>query len=148
MKKYHLAQINIGIAVDEMDSSAMQGFASRLEEINALADSAGGFVWRLQTEEGDSTSVRVYDDPLQMVNISVWETIEALKTFVYKSIHVELIQDREAWFKKMAEVHQTLWWIPAGHIPSIEEAKQKLEHFKQHGATQEAFTFGKPFPSP
>ncbi len=148
MQKFQIAQINIAKAVDEMDSETMQGFVSRLEEINALADSAEGFVWRLQTEEGDSTSIRVFNDPSLIVNISVWENIEALKSFVYRSIHVELIQDREAWFSKMAEVHQTLWWIPEGHIPSVEEAKQKLEHFKQHGATQQSFTFGKPFPSP
>ncbi len=148
MNKYQIAQINIAKAVDDMDSETMTGFVSRLEEINALADKADGFVWRLQTEDGDSTAIRVFDDPSLIINITVWESIEALKSFVYRTVHVELIQDREAWFKKMANAHQTLWWVPAGHIPTVEEAKQKLEFFKQHGSTPEAFTFGKPYPQP
>jgi len=148
MKKHHIAQINIAKAVAEMDSETMQGFVNRLDEINALADEAEGFVWRLQTEDGDSTAIRVFDDPLLIINITVWESIEALKSFVFRTVHVELIQDREAWFSKMASAHQTLWWVPEGQIPSIEEAKEKLDYFNENGPTENAFTFGNPFPKP
>lgn len=145
MKGHHIAQINVAQALAEMDSEIMHGFVSRLDEVNALADEAPGFVWRLQTEEGDSTDIRVFDDPLLLVNMSVWETVEDLKNFVYKSFHVELIRDRAAWFNKIGRPHQALWWVPEGHIPTVEEAKEKLEYFRKHGATKEAFTFGKLF---
>ncbi|HFB67177.1 MAG TPA: DUF3291 domain-containing protein [Aeromonadales bacterium] len=146
--KYHIAQLNIAKAVAEMDTKTMADFVARLDEINQLADDAPGFIWRLQTESGDSTAIRVFDDPLMLVNISVWQNIEALKNFVYKSFHVELIRDREAWFNKMAEAHQVLWWVEAGHIPGINEAKAKLEHLRTNGVSQQAFTFGKPFDAP
>lgn len=145
--KYHLAQVNIATAIDDMDSETMSGFVSRLDEINLLADEFEGFVWRLQTEEGDSTSIRVFENPNLLINISVWESVEALKQFIYKSAHVELIQDRDAWFTKMKESHQTLWWVPTGHIPTTEEAKEKLEYMREHGPTAKAFTFAKPFES-
>ena len=145
MGKLQLAQVNVAEAKAEMDSDIMSGFVSRLDEINEIADRSPGFIWRLQTEDGDATSIRVFDDPLLLVNMSVWESVESLKTFVYKSAHVELVGDREAWFRKRDSAHQVLWWVPAGHMPTIEEAKAKLEYIRQHGATQEAFTFGKAF---
>ncbi len=131
-----------------MNSDNMHGFVSRLDEINALADKAKGFVWRLQSDKGDSTSFRVFEDPLQLVNVSVWESIEDLKDYVYKSMHVELIRDRDAWFKKTERIHQVLWWIPKGHIPSLEEAKLKLELLEKIGVSKDAFTFGRPFEAP
>jgi hypothetical protein len=142
--KYQLAQINIAQAQDSMDSETMQGFVDRLDEINSIADNAPGFIWRLQSEEGDATSIRAFDNPLLLINMSVWEDIESLKAFVYKTFHVELIQDRDAWFGKMLQVHQALWWVPAGHIPTIEEGKQKLDYLQQHGPGATAFTFAKP----
>ena len=145
---YHIAQLNIARAVDEMDSEVMGGFVSRLEEINALADRSPGFVWRLQSEEGDATALRVFEDPLMLVNMSVWRSIEELKEFVYRSAHVELIRDREAWFEKLGTAHQVLWWVPEGHVPSVEEAKAKLELIRENGPSPEAFTFGKHFPHP
>ena len=144
-KNYQLAQINVAQAKAEMDSEIMQGFTSRLDEINAIADSSQGFIWRLQTEEGDATSIRVFNNPLLLVNMSVWEGINSLKAFVYKSLHVELIRDRDAWFDKMESMHQALWWIPKGHIPTTQEAQQRLEIIRLNGPTQEAFTFGKHF---
>ncbi len=81
-----------------MDSETMKGFVDRLDEINNLADNSPGFIWRLQTEEGDATSIKAFDDPSLIVNMSVWENIETLKKFVYKSLHVELIRDRDAWY--------------------------------------------------
>lgn len=141
--KYQLAQINIAQAQDTMETETMQGFVERLEEINSLADTSLGFIWRLQSEEGDATGIQAFNDPLLLINISVWENIESLKNFVYKSLHVELIQDRDAWFNKMTKVHQALWWIPAGNIPTIEEGKQKLDYLQQHGPTKMAFTFAR-----
>ena len=145
MNQCHLAQINIARAQATMDSQLMKGFVDRLEEINALADCSPGFVWRLQSEDGDATSIRAFDDPMMIINISVWENIESLRHFVYKSLHVELIRDRDAWFEKFVEMHMALWWIPAGHIPSIEEGKEKLELLRTSGPGKAAFTFARSF---
>ena len=148
MHSFHIAQVNVALAKANMESIVMQGFVSRLDEINALADRAEGFVWRLQESGGSATSIRVFDDPLLLVNMSVWQSLKALKQYVYKSLHVELIRDREGWFNKVHEAHQALWWVTAGHIPSIQEAKQKLEHIGEHGPSRDAFTFSKPYPAP
>ncbi|BFM10070.1 DUF3291 domain-containing protein [Simiduia litorea] len=145
MDRYHLAQINIARARDAMDSETMTGFVSRLDEINALADAAPGFIWRLQTADGDATSIQAFDDPLLIVNMSVWADRDALRAYVYKSLHVELIRDRDAWFEKIAIAHQALWWVPHGHTPTVEEGKARLQHLEEHGPTTYAFTFAKPF---
>ena len=145
MEKYHLAQINIANSRGARDNDIMKGFIDRLDEINGIADNSPGFIWRLQTEEGDATAIQAFDDPLLLVNVSVWEHIDSLKKFVYKSLHVELIQDREAWFTKIRDSHQALWWIPEGHIPSVEEAKEKLEYLQANGPSEVAFTFSKSF---
>jgi len=145
---FHLAQVNVAQAKADMDSDLMQGFVSRLDEINALAESAEGFIWRLQEDSGSATAIRVFDDPLLLINMSVWANLEALKHDVYKSLHVELIKDREVWFNKMGESHQALWWIPAGHIPSTEEARKKLEYIRKNRPSADAFTFAKPYPTP
>ena len=148
MADYHLAQINIARARAPLDSDIMQGFVDRLEEINALADSSPGFVWRLQTEEGDATSILAFNDPALIVNLSVWQDLESLKHYVYKSAHVDLVRDREDWFSKLSQAYQALWWIPAGHIPSVEEGKAKLEQLRNHGPGEQAFTFARNFPRP
>ena len=145
MKKYHLAQLNIGRVLGTMDSEIMYGFASRLDEINALADTAEGFVWRLQTEEGNATSIHVFDDDMLLINMSVWESIEALHNYAYKTDHAELLRDRKQWFSQLGRPHMVLWWIEAGHIPTTDEAKTKLELLTQHGATPLAFNFTKRF---
>jgi hypothetical protein len=146
--KYHLAQINIALAKDEMDTELMSGFVSRLDEINAVADQADGFIWRLQTDEGDSTAIRIFDESLLLVNMSVWGSVASFKNFVYKSAHVELIRDRQAWFHKYVDAHQAMWWIPVGKTPTLEEAKEKLVYIQKYGATATAFHFGKVFDMP
>ena len=128
-----------------MESDTMKGFVRRLDEINHLADNSPGFIWRLQTDEGDATSIQAFDDPSLIVNMSVWANLESLKKFVYKSAHVELIRDRDAWFNKIISAHQVLWWIPIGHIPSVNEGKEKLELLHLNGPGKEAFTFSRPF---
>ena len=145
MSEYQLAQINIAKARAAMDSEVMKGFVDRLDEINALADEAPGFVWRLQTEEGDATAIQAFEDPDLIVNMSVWDGIDSLKNYVYKSLHVELIRDRDAWFSKIAESHQVLWWVPRGHIPTVEEGKERLKLLNASGPTEQAFTFAKAF---
>ena len=145
---YHLAQVNIGRARGPMDSSVMAGFAAQLKPVNAIADQAPGFVWRLQTEGGDATSILPYDDPAIMINMSVWESVESLRNFVYRSGHLNVLRDRAQWFEKMADAYLALWWIPAGHIPSIAEAQERLEFRRSFGDTPLAFSFTKIFPAP
>lgn len=141
MPGLHLAQINIARMKAPLDTPQMAGFVARLEEINALADRSEGFVWRLQTPEGDATYLRPFDDDRILVNMSVWESVEALKNYVYRTAHAELLRDRRQWFDHFAGVYMALWWIPAGHTPDIDEAKARLAHLEAHGPTEVAFTF-------
>ena len=145
---YHLAQINIARMRAPLDDPLMQGFVAGLEPVNALADDAPGFVWRLQTDAGDATSLQVFDDAMLIVNMSVWESIGALKTYVYESQHVAFVKQRKAWFERFNGVYYALWWVPAGHVPTVEEAKGRLEHLKKHGESAHAFKFTKVFPAP
>jgi hypothetical protein len=139
--KFHIAQVNIGRIKGPLDGPVMAGFVSRLDELNALADRSEGFVWRLQTEEGNATYLRPYDDDRILVNMSVWESIEALKTYVYRTAHAELLRDRSQWFEKFEAAYMALWWVPAGHTPSIDEAKKRLAYLEANGPSQFAFTF-------
>src|SRR5580765_6154402 len=147
MSGYHVAQVNIGRILAPVDDPQMAGFMSRLDELNALADRSPGFVWRLQTSEGNATYLRPYDDDRILFNMSVWESIEHLKRYVYYTAHVELLRQRQAWFEKFAGAYIALWWIPEGHVPGIDEAKKRLAHLEAHGLTPFAFTFKKPFPA-
>ena len=124
-----------------MEDPLMEGFVTRLESLNALADSSSGFVWRLQTEDGDATSVSVFDDELILFNLSVWESIEALEGYVYQSNHVSALQKRAEWFERPSESPLVLWWVDAGHIPTEDEAEQRLAMLWQNGPSPEAFTF-------
>ena len=137
----HIAQVNIARMKAPLDSEVMAGFVSRLDEINALADGAPGFVWRLQTDEGNATYLRPYEDERILFNLSVWESIDALKQYVYRTAHAELLRDRRSWFEHFDGAQVALWWVPVGHIPSIEEAKERLAHLEQHGPSPFAFTF-------
>jgi uncharacterized protein DUF3291 len=145
MSNYHIAQLNIARMLAPTESEIMASFMARLDEINALADTAEGFVWRLQSEDGNATSIRAFDDDMLLVNMSVWESIEALHDYSYKTVHAELIKQRRDWFSKMEKPHLVLWWVAAGHIPSVEEAKEKLAHMEAHGASPLAFSFSKRF---
>jgi hypothetical protein len=148
MSKYHIAQVNIArMRAPLLEDSIMAGFVGRLDEINALADGSPGFVWRLQTDAGNATYLRPYDDDRVLVNFSIWETIEALRTYVYKTAHAELLRQRHEWFEHFSGAYLALWWVPAGHIPSIDEAKKRLAHLDEHGPSQFAFTFKSPFPA-
>ena len=145
-KTLHLAQVNIARMKTPLDDPAMAGFVARLDEINALADRSPGFVWRLQTSEGNATYLRPYDDDRILFNMSVWETVEDLRRYVYQSVHRELLRQRSDWFARFDGVYMALWWVPAGHRPSIDEAKQRLAAIAEKGATPFAFTFQQVFP--
>ncbi|HEX8169730.1 MAG TPA: DUF3291 domain-containing protein [Thermoanaerobaculia bacterium] len=141
MSRFHLAQVNIARMKAPLESPVMAGFVARLEEINALADGSPGFVWRLQTEAGDATYLRPYDDDRILFNLSVWESVEALKHYVYRTAHAELLRERRSWFEHFTGAAVALWWVPAGHHPGVDEAKQRLAHLDEHGPSQYAFTF-------
>jgi hypothetical protein len=146
--RFQLAQLNIGRLAAPLTSPQLQGFVDALDPINALADAAPGFVWRLQTEDGDATAVRAYDDDLLIVNMSVWESLESLADFVYRSDHQQVMRGRRQWFDRMVEAYMVLWWIPAGHRPAVDEATDRLARLRANGPTPEAFTFRVPFPPP
>ncbi|HEX3892421.1 MAG TPA: DUF3291 domain-containing protein [Terracidiphilus sp.] len=141
MSQYQIAQVNIGRIRAELSDPIMSGFVNRLDEINALADASPGFVWRLQTGEGNATYLRPFQDERTLLNMSVWETVESLRHFVFKTMHVELLRQRHAWFEKFSGAYAALWWVPAGHHPGVDEAKQRLDYLERNGASQFAFTF-------
>ena len=148
MAAYELAQLNVGIIKGPMDSPVMADFAANLERINALADHAPGFAWRLQTEEGDATSIRPFENENLLLNMSVWRNLQALHQYVYGSAHLQVMRRRREWFERMPEAFMVLWWVPAGHRPSIAEAIAKLDVLRAKGPTAEAFTFRQSFPPP
>jgi hypothetical protein len=145
MTDYHIAEINIAHMRATLEDPIMKDFVDNLDRINAVADNAPGFVWRLQTEEGDATSIRVFDNDMLIVNMSVWESIEALFQYVYASDHVDIFRRRSEWFGKMDTPVLAMWWVPAGHIPTLDEAKEKLDLMAREGPTPLAFTFKKRF---
>ena len=148
MSSFHLAQLNIGIVKGPMDSPVMADFAANLDRINALAESMSGFVWRLQTDEGDATAIRPFENENMLVNMSVWHDVESLSTYVYDSSHVALMRRRREWFERMDDAFLVLWWVPDGHMPDVGEALARLALLRTKGATAEAFTFRRPFPPP
>ena len=148
MPKNHIAQINIGRILAPIDDPLMADFVSQLPPVNALADSSPGFVWRLQTESGDATSVKIYDDDRIIVNISVWESVESLREYAYRSTHTGVLKYRTKWFENIKGPYMALWWIPAGHIPTPEEGKARLDYLREHGDTAYAFSFKNVFPKP
>jgi Domain of unknown function (DUF3291) len=141
MQTYHLAQVNIARMKGALDSAVMAGFVARLKEINARADMSPGFVWRLQTDPGDTTYLRPYDDDRIIVNLSVWAGVAALCDFVYRSAHGDVLRRRREWFEHFSGIYIALWWVPAGHTPGIDEAKKRLAYLDQHGPSQFAFGF-------
>ncbi|HDH02721.1 MAG TPA: DUF3291 domain-containing protein [Actinobacteria bacterium] len=140
---YHLAQFNVGRLAHPLNAPESQGFVEQLETVNALADAHPGFVWRLQTDEGDATSIDPYGDPRVIVNFSVWEDADSLKQFTYAGTHGEVFRQRTDWFEPRDKPMLVLWWIPAGHMPGINEAVAKLDHLRSTGPSPEAFTFGR-----
>ncbi|CAM4201486.1 DUF3291 domain-containing protein [Nocardiopsis rhodophaea] len=148
MADHHLAQLNVGTLNAPLDDPSMAGFVDNLAPINALADASPGFVWRY-TDEGsdDATDARPFGDDL-LINLSVWASWEALWEFTYRSDHIDLLRRRREWFRHMRDASLVLWWIPAGHIPTLDEAGERLSLLRHHGPTAEAFTFKDSFGPP
>ena len=147
MSAYELAQLNIALMKEPLESPGMADFVANLDRINALAESSPGFVWRLKTEEGNATALRPLGEDT-LVNVSVWKDVESLGEYVYRSAHVEIMRRRKEWFERMREAFVVLWWVPKGHRPTLPEAIAKLALLRAEGPTPDAFTFRHAFPPP
>ncbi len=146
--RFELAQVNIGRLVAPVDSPLIADFMEALDPINALADTSPGFIWRLQTTDGNATSIHSFDDELIISNMSVWASIGALRAFTYTSAHTGVMRRRREWFAVYETAYMALWWVPAGHRPAIDEAKERLAALDRDGPTPFAFTFRTPFGAP
>jgi hypothetical protein len=148
MPTYHLAQLNVALPLAPLDDPLMAGFVGGLEELNALADRSPGFVWRLVDSGGqDATGLRLSDED-SMVNMSVWESMEALRNYVYRSAHLESLRRRREWFRHADGPYTVLWWVPAGHLPALAEGEERLARLAADGPGPQAFTFREPYPEP
>lgn len=150
---YELAQVNIGRLRGPIESRRLRPFVDALDPVNAEADTAAGFRWRLQSDEGNATSIQAFgwdvgDSCGVIINMSVWQDLESLKAFLYSGAHVEIMKRRRQFFEKMQEAYLALWWVPAGHRPSTDEAEERVRRLRAHGPTLQAFTFRTTFPPP
>jgi len=149
MSGHHLAQINVGRLLAPVGDPLVAEFVASLDRVNALADAQAGFVWRLTGAGNDATDIRPDPgDALQAINVSVWESLEALAAFVYRSDHLGVMRRRREWFAAPAEAYMTLWWVPAGHRPDMAEGLERLRLLRANGPSRLAFTFRQPFPAP
>lgn len=148
MADWQLAQINVGRLVAREGEPEVAEFFARLDAVNAMADASPGFVWRLIGEGGNATDLQVTPDPRFIVNMSVWEDADALFAFVYRSGHVTTMAERRSWFERFEGAYQALWWVPAGHRPSVEEGLSRLWMLDRYGPSPQAFTFKTRHPQP
>lgn len=142
---YHLAQLNIATALAPLDSPVMQEFVDNLERINLMGECSPGFVWRMKDDTGNATAIPVYDDPNIIANLTVWQNPESLKSFLFKTEHAHFLKRKKEWFKPVKEATYVLWWVPQGHIPTMNEGKDKLAYLRAYGETAKAFSFKKQF---
>lgn len=146
---YHLAQVNVGRFHAPLDDDQMAEFAAALDPINELAEASPGFVWRLTDEDGQPSSyLSVSDDPLLAINLSVWESVEALRAFVFETDHRDYLRRRRQWFAPIDEAYAACWWIPAGQLPTVGEALDALKRLEADGPSDDLFGFKPPFPPP
>ena len=145
---FHIAQYNCARARAELDDALMSEFVNNLQRINELSDRSEGFVWRLKTKAGNAIDIRPYEDQLLLVTLLVWESLSALRNFVYSSEHAKFLRRRKEWFEESIGYYLVLWWIPSGHIPDVDEGKRQLEYLVAHGPSPEAFTFARTFDPP
>ena len=145
---WHLAQANIARMRAPLDDPLMADFVAQLEPVNALAESSPGFVWRLETEDGDATAIRVFDDDRLLLNMSVWTSIEALRAYAFGGGHAAVMRQRSRWFVRMRRSHAVLWWIDAGAIPTVADAEARFRRLWAAGPTPDAFTFAETYPPP
>ena len=135
----HLAQLNIAKAMDDIDSPRLADFVAAIDTVNEIAERSEGYVWRLKNETGDPTQIESTEDPREIVNLSVWQTPEHLEHFVWNTIHKQVYNKKAKWFEAPAEAHFVMWWIPEGHEPTVEEARERLAHLNEHGPSAHAF---------
>lgn len=149
MGNYHLAEINIakmkGITIND---SIMKEFVDNLDLVNTLAEKSEGFVWRLKDDSSNATNLNPYNDEQIIVNVSVWENMETLEHYIYKTFHSDFLKRRKEWFQKFGKASTAMWWIPAGQVPTLEEAVEKLDYLQQNGPSQLVFDLRNKFPSP
>jgi hypothetical protein len=138
---HNLAQINIARMRAPIDDPLMASFRAKLDEVNTAAEQSSGFVWRLQEDTGDATAIRAFEDPLILINMSVWRDLESLQDYTYRSTHLAVLRDRKHWFQKMDGAAIALWWIPEGHTPTVDEGTLHLAMLMKDGPTAESFTF-------
>ena len=136
-----LAQLNIALAKYALDAPEIKDFVDNLDLVNGIAESSGGFVWRLKDESGDATNIKAFDDPNMIVNMSVWDSVDSLKNFMFRTHHRDFMRRKNEWFHRLAEDTYVLWWVEDDHIPSLDEAIERLEHLREVGDTPYAFTF-------
>lgn len=148
MSLHHLAQLNIARMKYSLEDPAMQPFVDALDPVNQSADSSPGFVWRLQSDEGDAISIQIYNDGAYLVNMSVWNSLESLKAFVASTRHGAIFRRRAEWFEKMQQASSVLWWVPEYHQPTVQEAQEKLDSLRANGPTPDAFKFSETYPRP
>ncbi len=134
-----LAELNVGYALYPLDDPRMAGFMDNLDKLNALAERSNGYVWRMKSDSGNATDLAVPGDEEMISNMSVWEDVESLGDYVFNTIHAKFYEKRPAWFENMTRHHFVMWWVPDGHMPTLEEAIQKLAHLQEHGSTDDAF---------
>jgi hypothetical protein len=135
----YLAQLNIGRFRHPLDDPRMADFVKNLDLVNGLAERSRGFIWRLKDESGNATNFRPFDDPRMAVNLSVWESVEALESYVWQTVHKRFYGRRQEWFDKLEGPHLVMWWVPIGHQPTVTEAKERLELLAAQGPTDKAF---------
>lgn len=145
---HELAQVNISRLKFPMDSPELKDFVDGLDPVNAVAEAAGGFVWRLKADSGNATDIPVFGDAWLIVNMSVWRDADALTAFMYAGRHRELMARRREWFAQVEESMTALWWVPVGERPTVEDAEKRLLHLREHGPTEWAFTLRTRFPAP
>ncbi|MEZ8511761.1 DUF3291 domain-containing protein [Vibrio splendidus] len=136
-----LAQLNIALAKYPLDAPEIKEFVDNLELVNGIAESSEGFVWRLKDESGDATNIQAFEDPNMIVNMSVWDSVDSLKNFMFRTHHRDFMRRKGDWFHRLPEDTYVLWWIEEDHIPTLEEAIVRLEHLREIGDTPYAFTF-------
>ncbi|WP_298553427.1 DUF3291 domain-containing protein [uncultured Algibacter sp.] len=146
MNTLHLAEVNIAKPLAPMDNPIMQDFVNNVDKMNAIADAADGFIWRLQDEDKDEATAIFQDDSL-IINMSVWENLESLFNYTYNSGHIKVFKRKKEWFSKMKMMHMAFWYVPEGYEPTFQDAKNRLDYLNKHGDTPYAFSFKSKFTS-
>jgi hypothetical protein len=150
---YELAEVNIARMKAPIDDPSFKDFVDALEPVNALADAAPGFVWRLQTEDDNALSIRAFEWDVRgtsgvLINMSVWTSVDTLAAFTFSGEHLAILKRRREWFHRVKDVMTALWWVPGGYRPTPADAEEKIKHLRVHGPTPEAFTLKQHFPAP